>query len=756
MFKSAKTNALLLVYYCFFTTFKVYCNFINLNHYIDIFPPTYFVKVHVDNIFSENLGPSKVPLTILVNNNTIHSGVFSKSWCKFFPVGRNFIGYRTQNTVNLISLNIERCYSSSKGVCFFMDFVHGKIKDGRRVNSLCEVSGDRMHTLIIAEVWEHDLIKQDLEGFWRKVRGKLYPNFALVFDSDISNSVKILCVFKFRIKRSFYCIETNVVSETILRGISIFPVSWSVGKELNVSEMFDLNLIKLRELYSKKSLDEILLIDTLRRANESTTKKFTVSTVSQSQEWKESRVSRQSVLVGNIRRKFLSCFSKPVVKFEMYVKPFQVEVWFSMLLCCSLIAVLISLYNMKLKLSESFSPYFFFVSTLFEEPYSVPSVLWNNRVFKTVTITWLLTAMIFTNLYIGLMISDVTSPLQGQRLVSFDEVLDTKIVYDKMSHLEPWQIMYFWLNNYTHADRRHGSDFKLTIEKAKCNVNFVYLGYKPRYRQFESQENFAILQKPVEDCGTTGISIIVQKHFLRHPWMYSEFKKLEKELSPLYKLSFNKLYMHRAVAFFSPRNRHSPRDPEFLNNEKQLMELYSAAAIEKELVACNRSIFMGDSRELKYELSYLIANHPTKGFYMPEETFENGGSNPVLWGFINVGRSKVVRYFKLLIESGIREGITGIRMHKHYLMRRNGTKLILERMQSESSVGMFGSIQTIFFIFLFLLAISSLVFTIEVAIKGSIFRRQHVIAFWESTKVLTVYMHRLTRTILLFIPFKLY
>jgi hypothetical protein len=563
----------------------------------------------------------------------------------------------------------------------------------------------------------------------------------LIFDSNIRGSFRILCAFKFReLKRLLYCDRIDEVTLPILRKKSVSPVAWYVAKELNVPETLNSNLSELWKIYSENSVDEILLIDSLRQANESITKSGFNSRIARPLQWNEPRASVQIVLLADKKTKFLSCFSKPVVQFQMYAKPFKIEVWFSMLICCFLIGAFISLYNMKLKLSKSFSPYFFFVRTLFEEPYSVPSVLWNNRVFKTITITWLLTAMIFTNLYIGLMISDVTSPLPGERLASFDDVLDTKTEYDKMSHVGYEEIMNFWLYNYHLSNN---TTLKSYVDTVKCNTDADYQGYEARCTQFEGQEYFAILQKPVEDCGGKGISIPTQKFLLRHPWIYSEFEKLETELALVHSVNFSKLHKHRTVAFFAPRNRHCPRDPEFRNTDEQTIKLYLAAAVEKELVACNRSIFMGEAKELKYELSYLIANYPTKGFYTPEDTFENGGSSPVVWEFTKVGTSKVPLYFKLLIESGIREGITGIRMHKHYLMRRNGTKLILEGMQSESSVGIFGSIQTIFFILLFLLTISLFVFTIELVIKNSIFRRKHLIALWESTKVLTVYKRRL-------------
>jgi hypothetical protein len=737
---------LLAYYYLIFGDFlicKGLCSFINLNKYIKIFPPTYFVRLHVESIYSESLGPSKVPLTILSYNSSIHAGQLSESWCKFFPVGNNFIGSRTQNTLNLIFLNITECYlrSITNGhrhsvqPCFWMDIVHGKIKDGRRANSVCEVNGGLMFTLIIADSWEHNLIKENSVVVWKKLRVKLYPNVVLVFHSSTRNSIQVLCAFNLERNLPFiYCIDTLVVSKTVLRNISAAPVSWAIDKEFKFPQQIDFSMCELRKMYSKDPLDDLLLVAILRGANESV-HADSYSIISRPQQWPAYRVSNEIVLVTNTMKTFLSCHCKPVVKFEMYVKPFQLEVWFSLFLCCSLIGAFISIYNMKFKLSKSFSSYFFFVSTLFEEPYSVPSVLWNNRVFKTVTITWLLTAMVFTNLYIGLMISDVTSPLQGERLVSFDQVLDTEIVANRMSDLEPSQIQHFWLNIYNHSRKEPGSTFILNVDKVKCNVDFDSLQkLAPRHKLSDRQEGFAILQKLVDDCGGNGISSRVQKILLRHPWMYSEFKELEKELLRDYEINYNKVYQHRTVAFFAPRNRHYPRNPEFSNDEEDSIKLYAAAAIEKELVACENSIFMSDARELKYELAYLNANYPRKGFYMSEEMFENGGSNPVPWKFMKLGRSKVLQYFKLLIESGIREGIIGIRKHKYYLLRRIGTKLVRGTMSIESNAGISGSIQTIFFILVFSLTIASLFFVIELLIKK--WRVRSEMKIWKSCRLL--------------------
>jgi hypothetical protein len=58
----------------------------NLNKYIDIFPPTYFVKVYFDTLVSENLGPSKIPLTLINLNKRKYAVSYYNSSSKY-PLG---------------------------------------------------------------------------------------------------------------------------------------------------------------------------------------------------------------------------------------------------------------------------------------------------------------------------------------------------------------------------------------------------------------------------------------------------------------------------------------------------------------------------------------------------------------------------------------------------------------------------------------------------------------------------------------------
>jgi hypothetical protein len=165
------------------------------------------------------------------------------------------------------------------------------------------------------------------------------------------------------------------------------------------------------------------------------------------------------------------------------------------------------------------------------------------------------------------------------------------------------------------------------------------------------------------------------------------------------------------------KNRHYPKKPLFPSPVDESIPQYSAAAIEKELVSCGRSVYMGDLHELTYELSYLRVNYPMKGFYLSTSSFEVDGSKPVIWNFRNPGKSKVPHYFRLLRESGIPGFISGIRRHGIFLQRRIGTRFVKESMPNVTSLGISGSIQTIFMILIALLSMATTVFFFEFVLK---------------------------------------
>jgi hypothetical protein len=73
----------------------------------------YRVKIYVDKILSENSISPRAPLTLLKFNTTV-STEHPKDWCQFIPVQGSIIGSRTENTLNLVSVDVNNCYTYTK------------------------------------------------------------------------------------------------------------------------------------------------------------------------------------------------------------------------------------------------------------------------------------------------------------------------------------------------------------------------------------------------------------------------------------------------------------------------------------------------------------------------------------------------------------------------------------------------------------------------------------------------------------------
>jgi hypothetical protein len=711
---------------------QCFCDVVNFNDYINVFPSRYFVKIYVDKISAENLESPKIPLTLLKFNTTKFKD-HPKDWCKFFPVQGSFIGSRTENTLNLVSVDVNKCHAYMNVVrhevdhCRILEVVEGRIYDGREAFSQCKVNWDQMITLVIVQSSKIlNGIAQKANTFWSTFNPFKLANYMLVFKPSCVNSIT-LCHFVYSNNLrhvTLVCAEKMEMSVTLFYRTDMFSHRiWETGAKLVYSpnaNAIDASMKSKFVIYSEARAEKILTIECLRRANESGTNKYTRSGTSMEEviNWKEPAKAGHYLLISTTQTHFISCYSEPKIQFMMYLQPFHEYVWITLFLYCSFIVLLISVYNRKLNLSKSFSPFFFFISTLVEEPYSVPGVIWNNSLFRTITWTWMLTAMVFTNLYSGIIISDVTAPLPGEIVKNFDQVMNTDKEYMKLKDLDFHQLTNFWLlKNASGKKLRTLNRFQIDCG-LQSGYNNIY--YNRHYALFRDKNSFALLQSPIEFCHGR-IPPTQQIKYISHPWMYSGVLYVEEELKR-YLNGDDKAYSKRLVSFFSPRNRHYPEDPKFTVAQITANRHMLSSAIEKELVACGKSIFMGDTKEIMNEKAYLKINYPMKSFYVSEDTFETQGSKPVLWFFNNGGKSKVRYYFQQLIESGVRQGILGLRNHQFYLKRRIGTSNVRNSMPKQAKLGISGSIQTIFIILFGSLSVTLGVFTVEFMNGNNFFR----------------------------------
>jgi hypothetical protein len=604
--------------------------------------------------------------------------------------------------------------------------VFGNVLNGRSPYEDCLVNAEKMYTVILAMYWEQNFIKNNVERFRSEMDTDWSGKYYLLFISTTNTVGNELCGYAFAANSVLLmCVRTFSLADIFRGKTTSSNKVWKTSLRIHYSPYIHTDTVAQRESFTQQSVEEFLVKQTLKKANESA-RKYSLSRIrdpalaTSSAEYEI--LTSSTVLVDDLTTRFISCFEKPTLKFQMYAKPFAIEVWVSLTLCCSIVSILIYTYNRIFNLSGSFSSILFFVSTLVEASYSVPRAIANSRVFKIITLVWALSAIIFTNIYIGLVISDVTAPVRGEIFDTFNKVLgirnDNRTPSPIISHF----IRTFWMRNYTKTMHMNGTILNMFtkgcediyIEYGGNLYGYDPRGYESHHAQFRTSDSFAILQKQIEKCEGFNLSNLLRKRFLSHPWMYDVFYRLFDELLLYYRLKNDLGYARRLYAFFSPKLRHYPKDPNFPMHVLPKIPLYLSASIEKEIVACERSVFVGESKDVNLELSYLKTNYPRKHFYVSNDTFEDGSFTPVIWLFIDAGNSNVPLYFKLLLEAGVRNVLLGLRKHKYYLKRRVGTQFVQEEMLIKESVGMSGSIQTIFIISIACLSMATLVFLLEV------------------------------------------
>lgn len=109
---------------------------------------------------------------------------------------------------------------------------------------------------------------------------------------------------------------------------------------------------------------------------------------------------------------FLSCFSKKVIIFDFYFTPFQPKVWIGLITGYLVVSCFLGIYLFTAKIKGSLSPWLFTLGALLEDGIPVTSKIEKQSWFRVLTGSWILAAVILTNCYNGLVITELNSPLQ--------------------------------------------------------------------------------------------------------------------------------------------------------------------------------------------------------------------------------------------------------------------------------------------------------------------------------------------------------
>ncbi|XP_035713914.1 uncharacterized protein LOC110857739 [Folsomia candida] len=255
----------------------------------------------------------------------------------------------------------------------------------------------------------------------------------------------------------------------------------------------------------------------------------------------------------------------------------------------------------------------YFYGCLIDEVSTVPEKLSNFVPIRFINIPWLLIGALLSSCYLSIFITNLNSPLPGERVDS----------YEKISCQDNPQII----------------------------VNSTMIRHRTNERRLLEGEHSKNLTIPPFVKGLGGFCYTVLSEFVPNFWIkyYVANFKFSKFYSDFnYKSDNFPPHLQRLLYFMlNSRIRKYPEKLRFSNNvtTNEVNRL-----IEEEILQCERSAYIGPSSEVNAYYDYLTRNYPTKSWYRGEKTiFES------LVGFtLRVGReSRMVRYFKMFLDAGI-------------------------------------------------------------------------------------------------------
>jgi hypothetical protein len=550
---------------------------------------------------------------------------------------------------------------------------------------LCEVHPWRSYILLFHSLPMQQPVKLSNNSLPTPNRTRMLPKLAVLY--SFTNTESFLVCIPLHNTKTGNCNRIPEFNIHQLDKLTIAPTDWVL---LN-------NYIKPSHeeviLDSATSLQSNLISILFKKGNltavpSGSAEGFEVPTIEETSISLYVQFQDTSILIETSSVAFLTCYIKPVLNFEMYIIPFQPTVWLALAITTSGI---IAFTYCFIKLSKAlrsihFCPIFFYLSFLVEDCYSAPSLLWRNSAFKITAAIWSLTSLILVNCYISLMIMEVSSPLKGTQIKSFDDIrCPGQLNPFNSSGLNAYL---FWASNYSNQLSLHHDSILHFV-----NDGFDSNHYETYLKNFQNSAEtcFTLLSSPMY---TLNSSMAIQHR--PNPRIYLEFNNNMQNMPIVMDPSPDQTaYLERLTEYFSPQHRHYPNDPKFVEETQD----YLTAAIEKEITECGSSIYSAERKELLREYSYLKVNYPRMRLYLGGDVFDPNGSQRTNWVFSGHGNPKIAQYFRQMFEAGIPNLLKELHFHIKYLVRRKGTDLIRLGIDDEiTSVKMDGSIQTVFII----------------------------------------------------------
>jgi len=387
--------------------------------------------------------------------------------------------------------------------------------------------------------------------------------------------------------------------------------------------------------------------------------------------------------------RIFTCYTVPVLSFNFYVSAFDHLVWGLISVSGITLAVFLKCHVFhNISKSLNFSTWLFYFSIFTEEAFSVPLKISKDKVYRTATILWLLTAVVLTNIYVSHVISLLNAPLKGMRLTS-----QKLFLHNFRTEYNGKTVFQFYDRDVILLDNQF-KDFD-SFPWMKKNLNKIYETQKLEY-------GFTFLSEPIRLSYPDDVWSRIS-----NPYIYSvAVNNLLQIVECIYARWENSTYSSVLRNLMRRSNKYYPAAHSFKRpwNASE----YARGAVEEELAQCKKSVYLEKSNQLEFK---CMSDHYQKHkFYYLKEGY---ASKVSVWGFHHLEKSRVPYVFNLFLQSGIYHQRHKIHLHKDHLKRRSVTAEIHKRTKEEIVLDMTSSIQTVFILFCGIILVAKCVVSLE-------------------------------------------
>jgi hypothetical protein len=308
---------------------NVQCDKLSFKDVIENLPTDTFVKVFFEGVRPFDIFETRTQITIWHHRQDWYLKYNTTYVCKLFHIERN-IGSRTNKIFNIVQIEWPLPYQQSlSNYTKIMDIVDGDLstplKRSSEIHQRCSWTGTNTRTMILGNFDLYKVFIKNSELLKKHFPGIIWSD---PFLFDLRPQLNCWKVCKITISKTITCTDTHRITQGISEHQKITNLAQEEKRSTPNHLTASADKVMHRQRYLMRSVNDILANEIDIKFNASYRVEV-YSDVHLSSVYMFPFRTDRFVLADDLARNFLSCYTTPVLRFEMYVQPFELNLWLS-------------------------------------------------------------------------------------------------------------------------------------------------------------------------------------------------------------------------------------------------------------------------------------------------------------------------------------------------------------------------------------------------------------------------------------------